>query len=171
MATLWQRTKGAMLDTLGNTLIPTFLNWVKGVWQHHPIDIHPETQALIDAGQPLVFMVWHDEMYTLLHKFWQTALPNIPHILISLYHSGGSWAGWGKSRHDDFNAFTHAEPIVIVLGGWTERPSSCGERGHCAVGSKNQCTADSCYGLGFNVGVLLESVLGQISDSVGVLQS
>jgi lysophospholipid acyltransferase (LPLAT)-like uncharacterized protein len=88
MATLWQKTKGVMLDTLGNTLIPAFLNWVKRVWQHHPIDIHPETQALIDAGQPLVFMVWHDEMYTLLHKFWQTALLNIPHILISQSRDG-----------------------------------------------------------------------------------
>ncbi len=88
MATLWQNTKGATLDALGNTLIPAFLNWVKWVWQRHPIEIHPETQALLNAGQPVVFMVWHDEMYTLLHKFWQTGLPTIPHILISQSRDG-----------------------------------------------------------------------------------
>jgi lysophospholipid acyltransferase (LPLAT)-like uncharacterized protein len=88
MATLWQKTKGVTLDTLGNTLIPAFLNWVKGIWKNHPVEIHPETQALIDAGQPLVFMVWHDEMYTLLHQFWQTALPSMPHILISQSRDG-----------------------------------------------------------------------------------
>jgi lysophospholipid acyltransferase (LPLAT)-like uncharacterized protein len=88
MVIRWKKMKNTLLDALGSTAIPVFLNWVKWVWQHQPIDIHPETQALIAAGQPLVFMVWHDEMYTLLHKFWQTALPIVPHILISQSRDG-----------------------------------------------------------------------------------
>ncbi len=69
MATLWQQVKGTMLDFLGHTLIPAFLNCVKWVWQRHPVQVHPATHAFLEAGQPVVFMVWHGQMYTLLHRF------------------------------------------------------------------------------------------------------
>lgn len=87
-ATLWQQVKGTTLDFLGYTLIPAFLNCVKWVWQRHPVQVHPATQALLEAGQPVVFMVWHGQMYTLLHRFWQQQLNTIPSILISQSRDG-----------------------------------------------------------------------------------
>lgn len=60
-----------LLPLLAKTLFPAFLNTARWCWQHSALVLPPETQALLAGGQPVVFVLWHGQMYGMCHPVWQ----------------------------------------------------------------------------------------------------
>lgn len=81
------------LPFLAKRLIPHFLNHVRWKWRASTWGVHPETQALLDAGTPVVFAIWHGQMFTLMHPKWVQGVSEspqtlAPYILISQSRDG-----------------------------------------------------------------------------------
>lgn len=49
--------------------MPPFLQWVRDGWQVEHTDMPPETRELLDAGEPVIFALWHGRMFTMLKAF------------------------------------------------------------------------------------------------------
>jgi lysophospholipid acyltransferase (LPLAT)-like uncharacterized protein len=42
------------------------LRWIRNSWRVEDISVHPEAQALLDEGAPVIYALWHGRMYCLL---------------------------------------------------------------------------------------------------------
>jgi lysophospholipid acyltransferase (LPLAT)-like uncharacterized protein len=76
-----------VMPWLSHQLIPGFLNGVRRVWHRADWHVHPETQALMDSGTPVIFTLWHGQMFTLMHPAWMRMTPP-PYVLISQSRDG-----------------------------------------------------------------------------------
>jgi lysophospholipid acyltransferase (LPLAT)-like uncharacterized protein len=76
-----------VMPFVSQRLVPGFLNYVRRLWKQATWSVHPETQALLEAKQPVIFAVWHGQMFTLMHPEWLNLQPE-PYILISQSRDG-----------------------------------------------------------------------------------
>jgi lysophospholipid acyltransferase (LPLAT)-like uncharacterized protein len=76
-----------IMPFVSQRLVPSFLNYVRRLWKTADWLVHPETQALLEAKQPVIFAVWHGQMFTLMHPTWLHLQPD-PYILISQSRDG-----------------------------------------------------------------------------------
>ena len=82
-----------VLPCLAKQVVPAFLNHVRWWWKRSTWDVHPDTQALLDTGTPVILAIWHGQMFTLVHPQWMKGLSdsseNIPpYVLISQSRDG-----------------------------------------------------------------------------------
>ena len=74
----------ALLHGLSKQVLPTLLKGVLATWRVQASNIHPQTQALHDAGQPVLYALWHGRLYAALAGFQQRS----PAVLISQSRDG-----------------------------------------------------------------------------------
>ncbi len=90
-----------VLPFFSKQLAPTFLNHVRWWWKTSTWEAHPETQALLDAGTPVIFAIWHGQMFTLVHPQWVNGISEFsetipPYVLISQSRDGDFIANVAK---------------------------------------------------------------------------
>lgn len=59
---------------LGRKLVPAFLNYVRRCWGASTWEVHPDTQTLLDKKEPVIFAIWHGQMFSLVHPKWVESL-------------------------------------------------------------------------------------------------
>jgi hypothetical protein len=89
------------LPFFSKQLAPAFLNHVRWWWRRSTWQVHSETQALLDAGTPVILAIWHGQMFTLVHPQWmkgvsESAQTLPPYVLISQSRDGDFIANVAK---------------------------------------------------------------------------
>jgi lysophospholipid acyltransferase (LPLAT)-like uncharacterized protein len=88
-----------ILPLFSGKLIPAFFRYVRRCWHKSEWEVHPDTQVLLNAGKPVIYTLWHGQMFALLHPEWMNHTP--PTVLISQSRDGDFIANC--ARHIGFH--------------------------------------------------------------------
>jgi lysophospholipid acyltransferase (LPLAT)-like uncharacterized protein len=83
---LKDKLKYGLLALLLQTVVVPFLRWVRWGWRAKTrVSVDPATASLLQQGQPVLFAVWHGEMFVMLLPL---GLPATTALLISQSRDG-----------------------------------------------------------------------------------